>query len=173
MGAILGLLANAGTNLLGDLINTGKDKAVQLIKDKTGIDLNKKQSLTQDEIQKLQEFEKNNKDFILKQIELFNQDRDSARKMQELALQQDGWLAKNFIYLYASIWSIFAMSYITAITFFTIPATSQRFADTILGFLLGTIVSAIIQFFFGSSLGSKTKDNIIKTKEIKNDLVTK
>ena len=36
-----------------------------------------------------------------------------------------------------------------------IPKENIRFADTILGFLLGTIISAIIQFFYGSSLGSK------------------
>ena len=30
----------------------------------------------------------------------------------------------------------------------------------ILGFLLGTIVAAIIQFFFGSSMGSKEKDKL-------------
>jgi hypothetical protein len=40
----------------------------------------------------------------------------------------------------------------------TIPETSVRFVDTILGFLLGTVVATIIQFFLGSSVGSKTKD---------------
>jgi hypothetical protein len=32
-----------------------------------------------------------------------------------------------------------------------------RFADTILGFLLGTVVATIINFFLGSSAGSKEK----------------
>ncbi len=162
MGAILGLLANAGMDLVSNFIDSGKDKAVKVIKDKTGIDLSNKENLSQAEIQKLKEFQDKNKDFLLKQIELANEDRANARDMQKEALKQNSWFAKNFIYLFASIWSIFSMTYIALITFYTIPQTSQRFADTILGFLLGTIVSAIIQFFFGSSLGSKNKDEILK-----------
>jgi hypothetical protein len=32
-----------------------------------------------------------------------------------------------------------------------------RFADTILGFMLGTVVATILNFFLGSSAGSKEK----------------
>jgi len=164
MGAILGLLANAGVDLVSKFVDSGKDKAIQVIKDKTGIDLTTKKKLSQQDVVKLKEFQQANRDFLIKQIELANEDRANARKMQEVALNQDSWLAKNFIYMFASVWSVFAMIYLAMITFYTIPTTSQRFADTILGFLLGTIVSAIIQFFFGSSLGSKSKDNILNTK---------
>jgi hypothetical protein len=62
------------------------------------------------------------------------------------------------IYVFATFWSIFAASYIGFITFGHIPEDNQRFADTILGFLLGTVVATILQFFFGSSMGSKEKD---------------
>jgi hypothetical protein len=167
MGAILGLLANAGVDLVSKFIDTGKDKAVEVIKDKTGIDLSKKNSLNPAEIAKLKEFQEKNREFLIKQIELANEDRANARAMQKVALNQGSWLAKNFIYLFATIWSVFAMVYIGFITFYTIPQASQRFADTILGFLLGTIVSAIIQFFYGSSMGSKNKDEILKQKGIK------
>jgi multisubunit Na+/H+ antiporter MnhE subunit len=51
--------------------------------------------------------------------------------------------------------------YICAITFLTIPENSVRFADTILGFLLGTIVATILQFFFGSSKSSKDKTDLM------------
>lgn len=166
MGAILGLLANAGMDLVSKFVDSGKDKAIEVIKDKTGIDLSNKDKLSSDEIAKLKEFQEKNRDFLLAQIKLANEDRANARDMQKEALKQDSWFAKNFIYLFASIWSIFAMAYIALITFYTIPQTSQRFADTILGFLLGTIVSAIIQFFFGSSLGSKNKDEILKENKV-------
>ena len=161
MGAILGMLSNVGLNLISDFIGVGEDKAKKFIKEKTGIDLDKKDVLTKEEIEKLKEFQTQNKNFILKQIELFNQDRANARNMQITALKQKGWLAKNFIYIFAGTWSIFAMIYIFAITFYNVPASSQRFADTILGFLLGTIVAAIIQFFFGSSDGSKNKEELL------------
>jgi hypothetical protein len=94
---------------------------------------------------------------------LEKKDRDGARHMQEIALAQDDVFSKRFIYYLAAFWSIFAVVYICAITFLTIPETSVRFADTILGFLLGTIVATILQFFFGSSKSSKDKtDAMIK-----------
>jgi hypothetical protein len=158
---LVGMLASAGMDLISKFIDTGKDKAVEVIKDKTGIDLSTKKELNPDDIKKLKEFQENNRDFLLKQIELANEDRADARAMQKVALNQGSWFAKNFIYLFAIVWSVFAMLYISFITFYTIPQASQRFADTILGFLLGTIVSAIIQFFYGSSMGSKNKDEIL------------
>ena len=47
------------------------------------------------------------------------------------------------------------------ITFGNIPSDNVRFADTILGFLLGTIIATIINFFLGSSKGSADKSEII------------
>lgn len=85
-------------------------------------------------------------------------DTASARHMQEVALQQDDLFSKRFVYYLAAGWSLFSCVYIVVITVITIPETSVRFVDTILGFLLGTVVATIIQFFLGSSIGSKTKD---------------
>jgi hypothetical protein len=85
-------------------------------------------------------------------------DTANARNMQVEALRQDDLFAKRFIYVFATFWSIFAAGYIGFITFGTIPEDNQRFADTILGFLLGTVVATILLFFFGSSMGSKEKD---------------
>lgn len=56
------------------------------------------------------------------------------------------------------IWSVASIVYIGAISFMTIPPDNVRFVDTILGFILGTIISTIFNFWLGSSLGSKTKD---------------
>ena len=85
-------------------------------------------------------------------------DKQDARNMQNTALQQDDRFAKRFVYYFAIFWSVVASLYIGFITFGDIPQTSIRFADTILGFLLGTIVTTIIQFFYGSSFGSRLKD---------------
>jgi hypothetical protein len=48
--------------------------------------------------------------------------------------------------------------YIGCITFADIPDDNVRFADTILGFVLGTMVASMFQFLLGSSLGSRNKD---------------
>ena len=85
-------------------------------------------------------------------------DKSDARNMQNNALQQEDKFAKRFVHYFAIFWSVVASLYIGFITFGNIPQTSIRFADTILGFLLGTIVTTIIQFFYGSSFGSRLKD---------------
>lgn len=90
-------------------------------------------------------------------------DRADARAMQGAALSQDDLFSKRFVYVFAGVWSVFAMVYILLITLMTIPESNQRFADTILGFLLGTVIAALIQFFFGSSRGSQGKDVTLST----------
>lgn len=85
-------------------------------------------------------------------------DRASARDMQKAALGQDDLFSKRFVYLFAAAWSIFAMGYLLMITLISIQPENQRFADTILGFLLGTIISTIVSYFFGSSRSSHGKD---------------
>jgi predicted permease len=82
--------------------------------------------------------------------------------MQVAALQQNDLLSKRFVYYFAAFWSVTAALYIAFITFGDIPESNVRFADTILGFILGTVIATIIQFFFGSSVGSKEKHNTLE-----------
>jgi len=80
-----------------------------------------------------------------------------ARAMQNTALNQSDVFSKRFVYYFASFWSLCSVAYIAAITFATIPAQNIRFADTILGFLLGTVVATILNFFYGTSKSSQDK----------------
>ena len=99
----------------------------------------------------------------LKQFQLENEDRASARHMQEVALQQDSWFAKNFLYMFTSVWSIFAMTFFSLASFYTIPEANTRIVDTIIGVLIGTVLTGFFNFFFGSSKGSKDKtDALVK-----------
>ena len=165
MFEIAGMLANAGMNLISSFVDKGKDKAVDLIKEKTGIDLNNTKELNQDQINKLKQFETENKKLILDKMELLLKDRQNAREMQIQALQQDSWFAKNFTNLFAAFWSVLSGFYIVFVTFYAIPPANQRFADTILGFLMGTIIASIIGYYYGSSLGSKEKDKKLIEKK--------
>ena len=61
----------------------------------------------------------------------------------------------------ATFWSVTAVVYIFLITFTFIPEMNVRFADTILGFLLGTVVATILNFFLGSSASSKEKTEVL------------
>ena len=98
----------------------------------------------------------------LKQFELHNANTANARAMQVVALQQDDLFSKRFLMYFAIGWSVCAVVYIACITFAAIPPANIRFADTILGFVLGTIVSTLLNFFFGSAHGSTDKQETIK-----------
>lgn len=98
----------------------------------------------------------------LKQFELENADRASARHMQEVALTQDDKFSKHFIYYFAWFWAVASCSYFAAVTFIPMPKENTHFADIILGFLLGTAVATIISFFYGSSKSSKDKTESMK-----------
>ena len=103
----------------------------------------------------------------LRQFELENADRDSARHMQETALNQEDKFAKHFIYWFAWFWSIGSMAYFFAITFGQVPASGKDFGNIILGFLLGTAVATIISFFYGSSKSSKDKTETMSKEMLK------
>ena len=162
---ILPLLAQ-GLNLIG---NAAMVKGKEWIKDKTGVDLDVA-NLSQEEFVKLKQYEMEHEEELLRlqqeddrlEVELekaYLADRDSARQMQMTALQQDDTFSKRFVYWFAIGWSLIAGVYIFGITFGTIPEENVRFADTVLGFMLGTIVATILQFFFGSSRSSQKKDD--------------
>ena len=155
---ILSTLAGVGISFISDLIkDNGEDLVKEGIKKVTGIDLTKKKELTAEEINaiRLAEVELRNLDF--KHLELEMQNTNSARDMQKTALTQEDTFSKRFVYYYAIVMTVFTFSYILAITFVPIPESSVRFADTVLGFLLGVGLASIINYFYGSSSGSKSK----------------
>lgn len=161
---IIGTLLSSG---LGLLANVAKEKGGEWIKEKTGIDINKG-SLSEEDIialkkyeldheEELQKIALENRKVDLEETKAYLADTGNARNMQVEALKQDDIFAKRFVYYYAiGITSVFII-YIFSITFSTIPESNIRFADTILGFLLGTVLSTIINFFYGSSKSSKEK----------------
>ena len=94
-------------------------------------------------------------------------DTANARAMQIAALQQDDVFSKRFVYYFACAWSAFAMLYFTFVTFGTVPTSGTRMADTILGVLIGTVITGFFNFFFGSSARSAAKDVTIQKLSVK------
>ena len=80
-----------------------------------------------------------------------------ARDMQKVALGQDDLVAKRFIYQFAWFWSAASVAYFFGITFIDVSIGSRDFANIILGFLLGTAIASIFNFFYGSSKSSQDK----------------
>lgn len=54
--------------------------------------------------------------------------------------------------------------YIFLVTFIPIPVQNVRFADTVLGVVIGTIITTVYQYFFGSSQGSVDKQKALESK---------
>jgi hypothetical protein len=82
--------------------------------------------------------------------------------MQVAALAQSDVFSKRFTMYLTGFWSLCAAVYIGFITFSIIPETNVRFADTILGFILGTVIATMLNFWFGSSIGSKEKAEALR-----------
>ena len=178
LSAIAPALARQGLDLLSGVFRGALDKGTQeiadLIKEKTGIDINDagENKLAPEQWAKLKEFEFEYQTKLLdyrqqadanalESERLANADRADVRGMQKAALASDSRLAKNFIYIYALLITIFSFGFVTWAAFFhnyNDNPKSERIIDTVIGFLLGVSLSAIIQYFFGSSSGSKAKD---------------
>ena len=157
LAPILAQLAGAGLQKVADAV---MDKGLEHVEDKLGIKLepNDQGVLDDSKLADIQMAAMKHEEFMA-EIDLKN--TQGARDMQEKAMDNaDPWV-RRFVYILAAFWSVFAVGYIILITVADIPEKNVRFVDTILGFLLGTVVATVLNFFFGSSQSSKDK-----TKEL-------
>ena len=149
---IASIVSGLISNNLPKVAQAVVDKGLDYVQEKTGIEL--KPDMNPEELKALKEAAQKHEEF---KIEQDHKNTANARAMQVAALNQDDKFSKRFVMYLAIFWSLTAVTYIFLITFGSIPENNVRFADTILGFLLGTVVAKIINFFLGSSAGSKEK----------------
>jgi hypothetical protein len=149
---VSGLISNGLPKVADAVI----DKGVDYVQDKLGIQLKPEGEATKEDYAKIQA-EANRHEEFMAENDLKNM--QGARAMQEKAMDSDDPLVRRFVYYFVSFWSVLSASYIGFITFGEIPESNIRFADTILGFVLGTMVASMFQFLLGSSLGSRKKDD--------------
>jgi len=153
---LAGIVSSLIQNNLPKVAQAVVDKGLDYVQEKTGIEL--KPDMNPEEVKALRESAMKHEEFMVEQA---NKNTADARAMQVAALQQDDKFAKRYVMYLATFWSITAVMYIFLITFTNIPETNVRFADTILGFLLGTVVATILNFFLGSSASSKEKTEVL------------
>lgn len=110
----------------------------------------------------LQQHELALQEAAIKQEQLHAADRDSARKMQIAALQQNSWYAKNFVYLLSTITILGAFGFAVALFFVTIPEKNTRLVEMFADLFLFAGGASVFNFFLGSSAGSKQKTNIME-----------
>lgn len=148
---VSGLISNGLPKVADAVI----EKGVDYVQDKLGIELKPEGEMSPGDVAKLKEAAMKHEEFMA-EIDLKNM--QGAREMQLKAMDSDDPLVRRFVYFFISFWSILSSVYIGFITFGDIPEANIRFADTILGFVLGTMVASMFQFLLGSSLGSRKKD---------------
>jgi hypothetical protein len=131
------------------------DKGVEAVEQKLGMKLKPEGEATPEDNAALKAAAMKHEEFM---AEMDLKNMQGARDMQLKAMDSDDPLVRRFVYYFIGFWSVLAATYIGFITFGEIPADNIRFADTILGFVLGTMVASMFQFLLGSSIGSRKKD---------------
>jgi len=86
LAPIIGMLADKGLDLLSGAIEGGADKAVEFVKKETGIDLNTKTKLSQEDISKLNEFQMKHKE-KLAELALENKKEDNRHEEKYVELK--------------------------------------------------------------------------------------
>lgn len=148
---VSGLISN-GLPKVADAV---MEKGVDYVQQKLGVELKPEGEMKPEDVSRLKEAAMKHEEFMA-EIDLKNM--QGAREMQLKAMESDDPLVRRFVYYFIGFWSLLSATYIGFITFGAIPAENIRFADTILGFVLGTMVASMFQFLLGSSIGSRKKD---------------
>ena len=153
LAPILTQLAGAGLQKVADSV---MDKGIEHVEEKLGIKLTPDENglLDDSKLAEIQMAAMKHEEFMA-EIDLKN--TQSARDMQHKAMESDDPMVRRFVYQFAWMWSAFAIGYIILITTYNIPEKNIRFVDVVLGFIMGTVVSTLLNFFFGSSQSSKDK----------------
>ena len=149
---VSGLISN-GLPKIADAV---LEKGVEYVEQKTGLKLKPEGEATPEDYAALKEAAMKHEEFM---VDAEVKDRADARDMAKAAMQSSDSFVRRFTYYFITAWSVFAMVYIPMITFSNIPASNVRFADTILGFMLGTVMASMFSFLLGSSFGSRLKDD--------------
>ena len=173
LAPIASMLADKGLDLLSRAIDGGAEKAKEFIEDKTGISLDVNKGLTSDEILKLKEFEASN-EIKLKSLALENKKEDNRHQEAKYSEAHETYRAKNdmsdeiakqIIGRNLPLIGILVIVNIILVYFLQDNASLIAIASNIIGVAIGNLFNerqAIVNFFFGSSISSKTKDEHIK-----------
>ena len=157
---MLPLVASIVSNLISNGMHKVADavieKGVDAVQDKLGIELKPEGQADAAYNDKLKAEAMKHEEFM---AELDEKSRQRATDMQMAAMKSDDPLVRRFIYYFIAVWSVFAIAFIPSLIWAPIPESGTRYADTILGYVMGTIVTSMFAFLLGSSQGSRMKDD--------------
>lgn len=151
MSIVQGLIANNMHKVADAVV----EKGVDYVQDKMGITLKPEHEATPADYEKWNAEAAKHDEFM---AELDEKSRQRATDMQLTAMQSDDPFVRRFLYYFICLWSVFAVIFIPCLIWAPIPENNIRFADTILGYVLGTVITGMFAFLLGSSQGSRNKD---------------
>ena len=160
MDTLIGLVKNAAPAVATALGGPMAGKAVSMISGMLGVEDNV------DAVTKALQADPNLafklRELDLKELELHNADRDSARKREMEIVKSDAhFITKNITSLLA-IGTVAGAMVMTALVFFVdFPDSQENIIIFVLGFL-SSAATQVLSYYFGSSAGSKDKDEKIK-----------
>lgn len=93
------------------------------------------------------------------------EDRINARDMNKTALQSDDVFVRRFVYFLAAFILLSATSFGVMLFFIHVPEENKRLVEMFADIYLFGGALMVLQFFFGSSYGSKVKDKFVGNKE--------
>lgn len=184
MVGIAAALTSMGIGFVKDLIfDHGEDLVKEGIKKVTGIDLNKKkpEELSKEDIAVLKsaELELKKLDFEKLKLELDKQKEanrheeakyNKAHETYQTKSDMADDIAKQIITRNLPIIGVLVLVNVLLVYFLKDNASLIAIASNIIGVAIGNLFNerqAIVNFFFGSSIGSKEKDNLLKQVPVK------
>ena len=153
---VASIVSNLISNGMHKVADAVIEKGVDAVQDKLGIELKPEGQADAAYNEKLKAEAMKHEEFM---AELDEKSRQRATDMQLQAMKSDDPLVRRFVYFLIGFWSIFAVAFIPSLIWAPIPESGTRYADTILGYVMGTIVTSMFAFLLGSSQGSRMKDD--------------
>jgi hypothetical protein len=153
---VASIVSNLISNGMHKVADAVIEKGVDAVQDKLGIELKPEGQATPEYNDKLKAEAMKHEEFM---AELDEKSRQRATDMQMQAMKSDDPLVRRFVYIFIAFWSLFAVGFIPSLIWVQIPESGTRYADTILGYVMGTIVTSMFAFLLGSSQGSRMKDD--------------
>ena len=178
MGNIAKLLSEKGLDVLSMAFDGPYEPALASIAtdilDSLGVDINNPNCLgclSDDQVGALKEYEKaHTQDLLLIVVR-----RKNAAPLEKPApgctncnLSPLSNSRPNSVFLqnFGGAMVLLTFAYIFLITWLPIPEKNQRFVDIILGWLIGSVVTTVVNFFFGSSIKKSDLRKQVADEEI-------
>jgi hypothetical protein len=153
--AVISIVQGLIANNMHKVADAVVEKGVDYVQDKMGITLKPEHEATKEDYEKWNAEAAKHEEFM---AELDEKSRQRATDMQMKAMESDDPFVRRFLYYFIGLWSFFSVIFIPCLIWVPIPENNTRFADTILGYVLGTVITGMFAFLLGSSQGSRNKD---------------